>query len=311
MTMYAMMTFARMLCALLPAEAEEAAEVREVEVGALPWSVTKYLKGLGMEDAPPDREDVTLRLHYGEQVMELRNFNITSKGNGALWLGNEMVRVYDDHDDGVLYMDDRWAEAQLEDVNGDGAADLTVYARELRTVDEQDEDLPEPVVLGSTLRVFLHDAAQGGPVEAGWRFVSRAEGGQAVFPHRLEIQRAGEAPTAVWRSLKPMAFLGYVDAGEYAVVFFADPLISPSGNIILAWRLVAGKAPELIYTTPYSESVSIQYRLSGLHAKDGLVRGSISARLDEGEEAVQLPALPVQLSAESPCISARGLYSTP
>lgn len=288
------------LCLLVAvAGAEDVAEVREVEVGALPWSVTEYLKGLGMEDAPPDREDVTLRLRYGEQVVELRNFNITSKGNGALWPGKEMVRVYDDHDDGVLYMDDRWAEALLEDVNGDGAADLTVYARELRTVDEQDEDLPEPVVLGSTRRVFLYDAAQGGLAEAGWRFVSRAEGGEAVFPHRLEIQRAGEEAAVVWRSLKPMAFLGYVDAGEYAVVFFADPLIRPSGNIILAWRLVAGKAPELIFATPYSASVGIDYSLSGLHAEDGWVCGSITARLATGEEGELRLELPVQLSDET------------
>ena len=157
-----------------------------------------------------------------------------------------------------------------------------------------------PVVLGNTQRVFLQDAAHGGLVEAGWRFFSRAEGGEAVFPHRLEIQREGEAPVAVWRSFKPMALLGYVEAGEYAVVFFADPLIRPSGNIILAWRLVAGKAPELIFATPYSDDKGVDYDLRDLRVEGNCVLSHITARHTEGHD--ELPAIRIELNAQTPPI---------
>ena len=146
--------------------------------------------------------------------------------------------------------------------------------------------------------------------EAGWRFASHAEGGEAVFPHRLEMQREGEAPVAVWRSFKPMAFLGYVEAGEYAVVFFADPLIRPSGNIILAWRLVAGKAPELIFATPYSEDDGVDYDLRDLRAEGDRVLGRITARLTEGHD--ELPAILLDLNAQTPPIDFRSpLYPMP
>lgn len=137
-------------------------------------------------------------------------------------------------------------------------------------------------------------------VEGGWRFHSHPEGGEAVFPHRFEIQREGEEPVAVWRSFKPMSLLGYVDAGEYAVVVFADPLIRPDGNIILAWRLVAGKAPELIFATPYSDDTGVDYELCDLRVEGGRVLGRITARLTEGHE--ELPAIPMELSARTPAI---------
>ena len=137
-------------------------------------------------------------------------------------------------------------------------------------------------------------------VKAGWRFSSCAEGGEAVFPHRLEIQREGETPVAVWRSFKPMAFLGYVDAGEYAVAFFADPLIRPSGNIILAWRLVVGKAPELIFATPYSDDTGVDYDLRDLRVEGGRVLGRITARLTLGHD--EMPAIPIELNARTPAI---------
>ena len=127
-----------------------------------------------------------------------------------------------------------------------------------------------------------------------WSFISRAEGGEAVFPHRLEIQREEETPVAVWRSFKPMALLGYVEAEEYAVVFFADPLIRPDGNIILAWRLVAGKAPELIFATPYSDDAGVDYDLRELRVEGNRVLGHIAARLTEGHG--ELPAIRFELS---------------
>ena len=139
--------------------------------------------------------------------------------------------------------------------------------------------------------------------EAVWSFISRAEGGEAVFPHRLEIQREGEEPVAAWRSFKPMALLGYVEAGEYAVVFFADPLIRPYGNIILAWRLVADKAPELIFATPYSDDQGVDYELHDLRVEDGRVLGLITARLSEGHG--ELPAIPIDLNARTSSIDFR------
>lgn len=291
------------LCALLGVAAVGAEEVREVVVEKLPWSVTEYLAPLEEE---LEKDDITVRVKYGEQVVELRDVGITSKGNGVLWLGDEMVRVYDAHDDGILY-DGRWADVQLEDVNGDGAADLTVCWRELHTVDEQDKDLATPLPQGIRWRLFLWDAAaRKGPVEVGWRFSSCAEGGEAVFPHRLEIQQEGEAPVAVWRSFKSPAFLGYVDAGEYAVAFFADPLIRPDGNIILAWRLVPGKAPALIFATPYSDDKGVDYDLCDLRVEGNRVLGRITARLTEGHR--ELPSIPVELNAQTPPIDFRSPF---
>lgn len=268
----------------------------EVVVEELPWSLTAYLAPL---EEQLEKEDTTLYLRYKDQVVELRDIGITSHGNGALWLGETMVHIYDAHDNGLVY-DDRWADVMVQDVNGDGLADLTVCCRELRTVDEHDKELAAPLPLGMKWRIFLWDAAHKGLVEAGWRFNSCAEGGEAVFPHRFEAQRAGEEPTVLWRSVKPLQLLGYVDAGEYAVAFFADPIIRPSGNIILAWRLVAGKAPELIYATPYADEDEVYYELSNLRVEGGRVLGRITARPMRGQG--ELPPTTIELSDHTPPI---------
>ena len=94
--------------------------------------------------------------------------------------------------------------------------------------------------------------------------------------------------------------MAVVEAEEYAVVFFADPLIRPDGNIILAWRLVAGKAPELIFATPYSDDKGVDYDLSDLRVEGNRVLGHITARLTEGHD--ELPAILIDLNAQTPPI---------
>ena len=65
------------LCALLGVAVVGAGEVREVVVDKLPWSVTEYLAPLEEE---LEKDDITVRVRYREQVVELRDVGITSKG---------------------------------------------------------------------------------------------------------------------------------------------------------------------------------------------------------------------------------------
>lgn len=99
-------------------------------------------------------------------------------------------------------------------------------------------------------------------------------------------------------ALLGVAVVGAEEVRE--VVVFADPLIRPSGNIILAWRLVAGKAPELIFATPYSDEEGVDYELCDLRVEGARVLGRITARLTEGHD--ELPAIPIDLSAQTPTI---------
>ena len=53
------------------------------------------------------------------------SFSITSKGNGVLTIGQSNIRLYDCHDDGIVF--ENWLlENHLEDVNSDGYQDLVL-----------------------------------------------------------------------------------------------------------------------------------------------------------------------------------------
>ena len=294
------------LCALLGVAVVGAEEVREVVVEKLPWSVTEYVKTLPMEKVSGG---IPLRLRHGEQVVE-GYVSYEGDGNVAMLVNERWAALRTAVDNGVLYIEPSWGEAQLEDVNGDGFFDLTLRYKDVEWRDDEGHLLKAPVPQWTQMEVFLYNAQHKQLMEAVWSFASHPEGGEAVFPHRLEIQREGEAPVAVWRSFKPPVLLGYVDAGAYAVVFFADPLIRPDGNIILAWRLVAGKAPELVFATPYADDKGVDYKLCDLRVEGGRVLGRITARLTEGHG--ELPAIPVELNAQTPRMDFRSpLYPHP
>ena len=287
------------LCALLGVAVVGAEEVREVVVERLPWSLAEYVKTLPMEKV---RGNIPLRLRHGEQVVE-GHVSYEGDGNVMMLVNERWAALRTAVDNGVLYIEPSWGEAQLVDVNGDGFFDLTLRYKDVQWRDDEGRLLKAPVPQWTQMEVFLYDVQRKQLMGVDWSFESHPEGGEAVFPHRLEIQREGEAPVAVWRSFKPLALLGYVDAGEYAVVFFADPLIRPSGNIILAWRLVAGKAPELIFATPYSDDTGVDYDLRDLRVEGGRVLGRITARPTEGHG--ELPAISIDLNARTPAIEFR------
>lgn len=280
---------------MLGVVAVRAEEVREVAVEQLPWSLAEYAKTLPM---PEIAGDIPLRLRHGEQVVEGTVW-YSGDGNVAMLVNESWAPLRTAVDNGVLHLEPSWGVAELSDLNGDGFFDLALSYKDAQVTDDDGKLLRAPVPQWTQMEIFLYDTQQKLLVPAAWSFASHPEGGEEGYPYRLEIEQreADSEAVAVWRSLKPMALLGYVETESYAVVFFADPLIRPYGNIILAWRLVKGKPPELIFATPYSASVGIAYELQELSVKAGCVSGSISAKLVK--EPRRALTFPIELSEKT------------
>jgi hypothetical protein len=67
-------------------------------------------------------------------------FSVTSKGNGSLQWKGGLLRVYDDHDDGVVYYP-RLLKNELRDTNGDGYKDIVVSGAVTLMGDEPSQHL--------------------------------------------------------------------------------------------------------------------------------------------------------------------------
>lgn len=64
---------------------------------------------------------------------------ITTKGNGTIQLGNLLIRVYDTHDDGIVYKNNE-LEVYLQDLTGDGNRELILTG--VLAFSDDDDSIP-------------------------------------------------------------------------------------------------------------------------------------------------------------------------
>lgn len=86
----------------------------------------------------PDGGSWEIEIKLSKQFNIKGELEMTSKGNGTLRVANLHFRLYDDHNDGVLF-DKRCLNVTLKDLNHDGILDLEVSGA-IQEMDEKDED---------------------------------------------------------------------------------------------------------------------------------------------------------------------------
>jgi hypothetical protein len=79
---------------------------------------------------------------------------VSPKGNGALIIGDLVIRVYDDHDDGLIYQN-HLLDFTLKDLNGDGFKDMILNGVAITSDDDE-------VITGyhSIVLVFYYEPEQ-------------------------------------------------------------------------------------------------------------------------------------------------------
>lgn len=80
----------------------------------------------------------SVKIKTSEYRAFLAKVELTSKGNGTIQLGNLLIRVYDQHDDGVLYKD-KELDIYLQDLTRDGNREL-ILTGILTITDEEDSN---------------------------------------------------------------------------------------------------------------------------------------------------------------------------
>ena len=75
--------------------------------------------------AAEENKSVVKTIDLGNGISIKATFDITSKGNGGLDIPGGWIRVYDSHNDGVVYRDGL-LKCEWRDEDGDGVLDLVV-----------------------------------------------------------------------------------------------------------------------------------------------------------------------------------------
>lgn len=90
---------------------------------------------------------VTKKIEIAKGIWIDAVFEITSKGNGGVDLPGLGVRVYDSHDDGLVFRD--WLlRCEWRDVDGDGMIDFVVTGVPVRTDGQSGAELSSLPVRG-------------------------------------------------------------------------------------------------------------------------------------------------------------------
>ena len=77
-------------------------------------------------------------------------FEITTKGNGFISLPGLNIRIYDSHDDGLVF-ENNLLKCEWKDADDDGFLDLVVSGSSIRTGDD-DGGKPTKVMIGGVFR---------------------------------------------------------------------------------------------------------------------------------------------------------------
>ncbi|MDP0496616.1 MAG: hypothetical protein Q7Q73_10445 [Verrucomicrobiota bacterium JB024] len=82
-------------------------------------------------------EDYTYRVDISQNVYLPATIQVTSKGNGVLYLSNLALRIIDGHYDGAVFDKDRLT-VEVVDLNQDGFGDLFAFGSVLYSLEEDD-----------------------------------------------------------------------------------------------------------------------------------------------------------------------------
>ena len=104
----------------------------------VPQDLSAFITRAQMADLMDRGEVRRSRLAMGDGKELLMVFEGTSKGNGTLQLSNLLLRIYDRHDDGVLYKDGLLT-LRFEDLNQDGWCDIHVTGTVLLTGEKESD----------------------------------------------------------------------------------------------------------------------------------------------------------------------------
>ena len=88
------------------------------------------------KEGMPGEESIHREVDFGKKVKLKASIEVTAKGNGALRLGNLNLKVFDSHDDGVVY-ENELLTIDIADLDGDGARELIVSGIVVFTEDER------------------------------------------------------------------------------------------------------------------------------------------------------------------------------
>jgi hypothetical protein len=97
----------------------------------------------GIKDFPAGEVEgkiLQVSLNVAASIKIPATFSVTSKGNGSLQWKGGFLRLYDAHDDGVLYSPPLLRN-ELRDTNGDGYKDIVVWGTVTLTSDETSDPL--------------------------------------------------------------------------------------------------------------------------------------------------------------------------
>ncbi|MFC6631833.1 hypothetical protein [Microbulbifer taiwanensis] len=111
----------------------------------------------------PSTQSLTKKLKVSEGVSIDYEFEVTSKGNGVLKIGNSHIRIYDRHDDGI-YFENGLLWNKAEDINDDGFLDVVVWGNafvELSDLDERSVKVPVLVhlIFAPGLKTYVKSVA--------------------------------------------------------------------------------------------------------------------------------------------------------
>jgi hypothetical protein len=121
--------------------ASAADSVIEIKPGQEICPIFKNMKTT-LKESEVERK-IRVKIGKGETLSGV--LSLTSKGNGTLRLANLLLRVFDEHDDGIVYKDS-CLKVQFKNINNDGYLDLDVSGIALTTDEKSDKPLDEQKV---------------------------------------------------------------------------------------------------------------------------------------------------------------------
>ena len=94
----------------------------------------------------PGTDNLKLNIQVSASVIVTGSFSITSKGNGGLVVPGAGIRLYDSHDDGLIF-DGGLLNNELVDIDGDGFKDIVLWGTSILYDDKGDKEIGRRPVL--------------------------------------------------------------------------------------------------------------------------------------------------------------------
>ena len=116
---------------------------------AAPLLTQKDVKGLEnkfQEPGTSETDSLKLNVQVSVSLTVTGYFSITSKGNGELKVPGANIRLYDSHDDGVVF-DGFLLNNELVDVDGDEFKDIVLWGTSILYDDNDDKEISRRPVL--------------------------------------------------------------------------------------------------------------------------------------------------------------------